>query len=125
MPVKDISACFFCTRKTRIVYPYVGIIQIRLWVKTLPVYSQPAKHQLPCCVFKIKSMNNVTIQNPTTHIRKNARYSCFPAATQLILLICVGVALFEPLENKKTCCLHASMTHQLFLFSVVLNSHYI
>ncbi|ACR76262.1 Hypothetical protein EUBREC_2531 [Agathobacter rectalis ATCC 33656] len=41
------------------------------------------------------------------------------------MLICVGVALFEPLENKKTCCLHASMTHHLFLFSVVLNSHYI
>ena len=35
-----------------------------------------------------------------------------------------GVALFEPLENKKTCCLHASMTHQLFLFSIVLNSYY-
>ena len=26
------------------------------------------------------------------------------------------------LEKKKTCCLHASMTHQLFFFSVVLNS---
>ena len=47
MPVKDISACFFCTRKTRIVYPYVGIIQIRLWVKTHFVYSQPAKWQAP------------------------------------------------------------------------------
>ncbi len=57
---------------------------------------------------------------PPTHIRKTARYSCFTAATQLILLICVGV----PLENKKTCCLHASMTHQLFLFSIVLNSYY-
>ena len=33
---------------------------------------------------------------PPTHIRKTARYSCFTAATQLILLICVGVALFEP-----------------------------
>ena len=30
----------------------------------------------------------------------------------------------SPIENKKTCCLHASMTHQLFLFSIVLNSYY-
>ena len=28
------------------------------------------------------------------------------------------------LENGKTCCLHASMTHRLFLFSVVLNSYF-
>ena len=62
---------------------------------------------------------------PPTHIRKTARYSCFTAATQLILLICVGGWLYSsPLENKKTCCLHASMTHQLFLFSIVLNSYY-
>ena len=62
---------------------------------------------------------------PPTHIRKTARYSCFTAATQLILLICVGGWLYSsPLENKKSCCLHASMTHQLFLFSIVLNSYY-
>ena len=61
---------------------------------------------------------------PPTHIRKTARYSCFTAATQLILLICVGGLYSSPLENKKTCCLHASMTHQLFLFSIVLNSYY-
>ena len=67
----------------------------------------------------------VTIQNHHTHIRKTARYSCFPAAVQLILLICVGWLYSSHLENKKICCLHASMTHQLFLFSVVLNSHYI
>ena len=36
------------------------------------------------------------------------------SAAQLILLICVGVALFEPSWEQKTCCLHASMTHQLF-----------
>ena len=50
---------------------------IRDRVKTLPVYSQPAKHQLPCCISKIKSTNNVTIHNHHTNIRKNARCSCF------------------------------------------------
>ncbi len=35
-----------------------------------------------------------------------------------------GMLYSSPLENKKTCCLHASMTHQLFLFSIVLNSYY-
>ncbi|RGN19791.1 hypothetical protein DXB72_03940 [Agathobacter rectalis] len=66
---------------------------------------------------------HVIIQNHLTHIRKSARYSCFVTATQLILLICVGWLYSSHLENKKNCCLHASMTHQLFLFSVVLNSY--
>ena len=66
---------------------------------------------------------HVIIQNHLTHIRKSARYSCFVTATQLILLICVGGLYSSHLENKKNCCLHASMTHQLFLFSVVLNSY--
>ena len=39
--------------------------------------------------------------------------------------MCGGWLYSSPLENKKTCCLHASMTHQLFLFSIVLNSYYI
>ena len=38
--------------------------------------------------------------------------------------MCGGWLYSSPLENKKTCCLHASMTHQLFLFSIVLNSYY-
>ena len=39
--------------------------------------------------------------------------------------MCGGWLYSSPLENKKSCCLHASMTHQLFLFSIVLNSYYI
>ncbi|MBD9142796.1 MAG: hypothetical protein EGP61_12395 [[Eubacterium] rectale] len=66
---------------------------------------------------------HVIIQNHLTYIRKSARYSCFVTATQLILLICVGWLYSSHLKNKKNCCLHASMTHQLFLFSVVLNSY--
>ena len=38
--------------------------------------------------------------------------------------MCGGWLYSSPIENKKTCCLHASMTHQLFLFSIVLNSYY-
>ena len=38
--------------------------------------------------------------------------------------MCGGWLYSSSLENKKTCCLHASMTHQLFLFSIVLNSYY-
>ena len=45
-------------------------------------------------------------------------------ATQLVLLICVGWLYSSHIDNKKICCLHASMTHQLFLFSIVLNSYY-
>ncbi len=41
--------------------------------------------------------------------------SCFPAAVQLILLIWVAAALFEPPCAQEKQSLHASMTDLLFL----------
>ena len=52
---------------------------------------------------------NVTIQNPSPYIRKTARFTCFLAALQLILLIYGAVTLSEPpyeLDNQPLTCKH-------------------
>ena len=82
------------------------------------------EHDASAFLFSVVLRITVTIQNHPTHIRKTARYSCFPAALQLILLICVGVALFEPPWEQENLLLTCEHDASAFLFSVVLNSYY-
>ena len=66
----------------------------------------------------------LTIQNPHAHSQNRTILVLYRRYAANFAHMCGGWLYSSPLENKKTCCLHASMTHQLFLFSIVLNSYY-
>ena len=66
----------------------------------------------------------LTIQNPHAHSQNRTILVLYRRYAANFAHMCGGWLYSSPLENKKSCCLHASMTHQLFLFSIVLNSYY-
>ena len=66
----------------------------------------------------------LTIQNPHAHSQNRTILVLYRRYAANFAHMCGGWLYSSSLENKKTCCLHVSMTHQLFLFSIVLNSYY-